>query len=228
MSFSRFEQLDDTPQAKAGQKRPREDDMDEDEDEDEAKAKQAALTKAQKKKSNKKLKVQNGDAIPAGAPSSDKKGTEKEKRPESSPEASKKEVKEKKEHKKEEKEKKKEEKKGKKEKKEQTNAAPTASTSVDPSSKKKTLAGGLVIDDAKVGTGKTAKAGSLCSMRYIGKLSSGTVFDSNTKGKPVSVQRATMAREHGIHFLRSSHLNSAAERLSKAGISASNSLVPSD
>lgn len=219
MSFSRFEQLDDTPQAKAGQKRPREDDMDEDEDEDEVKAKQAALTKAQKKKSNKKLKVQNGEAIPAGAPSPDKKA---------SPEASKKEVKEKKEHKKEEKEKKKEEKKGKKEKKEQTNAAPTASTSVDSPSKKKTLAGGLVIEDAKVGTGKTAKAGSLCSMRYIGKLSSGTVFDSNTKGKPVSVQRATIAQERDIDFLCSSHLNSGAERLSKAGISAYNNLVPSD
>jgi len=41
-----------------------------------------------------------------------------------------------------------------------------------------------VIEDAKVGAGKTAKAGSLCAMRYIGKLSSGTVFDSNTKGKP--------------------------------------------
>ena len=197
MSFSRFEQLDDAPQAKAGQKRPREDDMDEDEDEDEVK--QATLTKSQKKKLNKKLKAQNGEAVPVGAPSTDKKGTEKEKQekgPESSPEASKKEGKEKKEHKKEEKEKKKEEKKEKKEKKkEQTNGAPTASTSVDPSPNKKTLAGGLVIEDSKVGVGKTAKAGSLCSMRYIGKLSNGTTFDSNTKGKAVSVQRATMDQE---------------------------------
>jgi FK506-binding nuclear protein len=164
--------------------------MDEDEDEDEDEVKQAALTKSQKKKLNKKLKAQNGEAVPVGAPSTDKK-EKKEKGPESSPEAPKKESKEKKkEHKKEEKEKKKEEKKEKKEKKpEQTSGAPTTSTSGGSSPNKKTLAGGLVIEDSKVGSGKTAKAGSLCSMRYIGKLTNGTIFDSNTKGKAVSVQR---------------------------------------
>lgn len=134
--------------------------------------------------------MQGGEAIPVGAPSTDKKGEQK-KGPESSPEALKKAGKEKKqEHKKEEHEKKKEEKKEKKEKKkEQANGALAASAGAGSSSKKKTLAGGLMIEDSKIGTGKTAKAGSLCALRYIGKLNSGTIFDSNTKGQPVSTQR---------------------------------------
>lgn len=43
---------------------------------------------------------------------------------------------------------------------------------------------GVTILDSKVGTGPAAKRGSKLSMRYIGKLESGKVFDSNTKGKP--------------------------------------------
>ena len=165
-----------------------------DEDEDEVEAKQGALTKAQKKKLNKKLKVQNGEAVPAGAPSTEKKEKEKEKAPESSPEPSKKESKEKnKEHKKEKKEKKKDEKKEKKP--EQTSGAPTGA---DSPSNKKTLANGLVIEDSKIGSGKTAKAGSNCSMRYIGKLTNGTIFDSNTKGQPVSVPK--VKKDKGVVF----------------------------
>lgn len=195
--------------------------MDEDEDEDEVDAKQAALTKSQKKKLNKKLKVENGEAVPVGAPSTKKEEKEKkEKAPESSPESSKKENKEKKkEHNKEKKEKKKDEKKAKKP--EEANGAPTASTSADSTSNKKTLTGGLVIEDSKVGTGKTAKAGSHCAMRYIGKLADGTVFDSNTKGQAVSVQKVKKDKKRGIHVLCSSILHSAAKKLSKAGISAS-------
>jgi len=181
--LSRFEEIHDTVPTKAGQKRPREDDMDEDEDE----AKKVAPTKSQKKL-NKKLKVENGDAVPVGASSTDKKVEKKGEASGSSPETSKKESKEKKkEHKKEKKEKKKEEKQEKK----QTTDAPTASTNAGSPSKK-TLAGGLVIEDSKVGSGKTAKAGSLCAMRYIGKLTDGTIFDSNTKGKVVSVQEDKM------------------------------------
>lgn len=52
--------------------------------------------------------------------------------------------------------------------------------------KVQTLAGGLEITDAKVGTGAAAKAGSKVGMRYIGKLENGKVFDSNTKGSPLS------------------------------------------
>lgn len=169
-----------------------------DEDEDEVEAKQGALTKAQKKKLNKKLKVQNGEAVPVGAPSTEKKEKKKEKEnaPEFSPESSKKESKEKnKEHKKEKKETKKDEKKEKKP--EQTSGA-TASTGADSPSNKKTLANGLVIEDSKVGSGKTAKAGSNCSMRYIGKLANGTIFDSNTKGQPVSVQK--VKKDKGVVF----------------------------
>ncbi|KAF7376243.1 Peptidylprolyl isomerase [Mycena sanguinolenta] len=46
------------------------------------------------------------------------------------------------------------------------------------------VAGGVKIKDTKVGTGPAAKKGHTVSMRYIGKLQSGKIFDSNTKGKP--------------------------------------------
>jgi FK506-binding nuclear protein len=47
------------------------------------------------------------------------------------------------------------------------------------------LPGGLKVQDFKIGDGKMAKPGARVSMRYIGKLTNGNVFDSNTKGKPV-------------------------------------------
>ncbi|KAI9463617.1 hypothetical protein BJY52DRAFT_1252626 [Lactarius psammicola] len=46
------------------------------------------------------------------------------------------------------------------------------------------LSGGLKIKDAKLGEGPQAKKGARVSMRYVGKLSNGKIFDSNTKGKP--------------------------------------------
>ncbi|GAA6032345.1 hypothetical protein JCM8097_008129 [Rhodosporidiobolus ruineniae] len=51
-------------------------------------------------------------------------------------------------------------------------------------SKTRTLAGGLEVTDSKEGTGAAAKSGQKVSMRYIGKLENGKVFDSNTKGSP--------------------------------------------
>ncbi|KAG0700721.1 hypothetical protein DFH29DRAFT_930437 [Suillus ampliporus] len=48
----------------------------------------------------------------------------------------------------------------------------------------KELAGGVKIRDVKTGDGKTAKNGAKISMRYIGKLQNGTIFDQNVKGKP--------------------------------------------
>lgn len=48
------------------------------------------------------------------------------------------------------------------------------------------LAGGVKISDHKVGSGPKAKKGDTVSMRYIGKLANGKLFDSNTKGKAVS------------------------------------------
>ncbi|KAH9859025.1 hypothetical protein C2E23DRAFT_30355 [Lenzites betulinus] len=53
-----------------------------------------------------------------------------------------------------------------------------------PKAEAKTLAGGLKLVDHKTGTGPQAKAGDMVSMRYIGKLENGKVFDQNTKGKP--------------------------------------------
>ncbi|KAL2264385.1 hypothetical protein VTK26DRAFT_4853 [Humicola hyalothermophila] len=45
---------------------------------------------------------------------------------------------------------------------------------------------GVTIDDRKIGTGRTVKAGDRVGMRYIGKLQNGKVFDSNKKGTPFS------------------------------------------
>ncbi|GAA5935066.1 uncharacterized protein JCM15063_003141 [Sporobolomyces koalae] len=79
--------------------------------------------------------------------------------------------------------------------------APAAAAAASPAAKKEekktekkaaagpktqTLAGGLEITDAKTGTGAAAKSGSKVGMRYIGKLENGKVFDSNTKGSPLT------------------------------------------
>jgi len=46
------------------------------------------------------------------------------------------------------------------------------------------LDGGLEIRDVKIGKGPKVKKGNQVSMRYIGKLPNGTIFDKNTKGQP--------------------------------------------
>lgn len=71
----------------------------------------------------------------------------------------------------------KKEKKDKKEKK--SEGAPAAA-----SGELQELAGGLKYRDVKVGDGASAKNGANVKMRYIGKLTNGTVFDKNTNGKP--------------------------------------------
>jgi len=79
----------------------------------------------------------------------------------------------------EEKDGKKEKKKDKKEKKK------VGDTPGDkPTWATKTIAGGLVIEDAVVGTGPMAKKGNTVRMRYVGKLTNGKEFDKNTTGKP--------------------------------------------
>ncbi|KAL2165491.1 hypothetical protein VTH06DRAFT_791 [Thermothelomyces fergusii] len=45
---------------------------------------------------------------------------------------------------------------------------------------------GVTIDDRKIGTGRTVKSGDKVSLRYIGKLTNGKVFDANKKGTPFS------------------------------------------
>ncbi|KAF8520326.1 FKBP-like protein [Hysterangium stoloniferum] len=114
-------------------------------------------------KANKKLKAETGSAVPVSTEGAigDKK-----------------------------KEKKKKEKKGKEGKADASADAPAATSSPDKEKTAKKsgslqeLSGGLKIRDMTVGTGKQAKAGNTVSMRYIGKLENGKIFDSNTKGKP--------------------------------------------
>ncbi|KAI4730275.1 hypothetical protein E4T49_01872 [Aureobasidium sp. EXF-10728] len=50
---------------------------------------------------------------------------------------------------------------------------------------------GVTIDDKKIGSGPAAKKGDRIGMRYIGKLQNGKVFDSNKKGKPFSFKLGT-------------------------------------
>ncbi|ODQ50012.1 hypothetical protein SAICODRAFT_180326 [Saitoella complicata NRRL Y-17804] len=60
--------------------------------------------------------------------------------------------------------------------------ASPAAASAKPT--KKTLEGGVVVEDNKIGKGPQAKAGKKVGMRYIGRLLNGKVFDSSTSGKP--------------------------------------------
>ncbi|KAG2174663.1 hypothetical protein INT44_006927 [Umbelopsis vinacea] len=48
----------------------------------------------------------------------------------------------------------------------------------------RTLSNGMTIEDVKLGQGEKAKAGKKVSMRYIGKLLNGKVFDKNVAGAP--------------------------------------------
>ena len=121
-----------------------------------------APTKSDKK--SKKLKADDGKPI---AVETDKKKEGGEK----------KEVGEKKEAKEEGGKK---EKKEKKEKKKAGNTPGEKSTLAN-----QTTAGGVIIEDFKVGTGPVAKKGNTVRMRYIGKLTDGKEFDKNTSGKPV-------------------------------------------
>jgi FK506-binding nuclear protein len=80
-------------------------------------------------------------------------------------------------------------KKDKKKKNAEEKAAKPASDGAEKKENKasaeRTIAGGIVIEDAKTGTGPQAKKGSTVRMRYVGKLTNGKVFDKNTSGKPV-------------------------------------------
>ncbi|KAI0644740.1 hypothetical protein C8Q79DRAFT_1001987 [Trametes meyenii] len=75
-----------------------------------------------------------------------------------------------------------EEKKSKKEKKDKKEKSEKEKEK--PKAEPKTLTGGVKVVDHKAGTGPQAKSGDFVSMRYIGKLDNGKVFDQNTKGKP--------------------------------------------
>ena len=90
--------------------------------------------------------------------------------------------------------------KKKKNKKERKNAGDT--TGEKPTSAKTTTAGGVIIEDAVVGTGPMAKKGNTVRMRYIGKLKNGKEFDKNTSGKPVCYFLVSMLESDpfSVHF----------------------------
>jgi FK506-binding nuclear protein len=166
---SRFEEVleDEAPKLL---KRPRESDVMETDEQPQEK-----LSKAEKKKRNKKLKAEGGQAVATGESisSASKAGTEdkKSKRKEQDTEK----VKEDKKSKKKEQDTEKV-----KEKKSEGKKDKHASRGEE-----KELGGGLKVTDVKIGNGPQAKKGNTVSMRYIGKLPDGSVFDKNTSGKPV-------------------------------------------
>lgn len=148
-SNSRFEEVeDDKEEAVKPTKRPRESDI---HGEDK-------VGKAEKKK----LKAENGKAIPVETPSDQPKGEKKEKKKrDKKGERTAKDQKEKEED---------------KQKEQKNNQVP-----------KKTIAGGIVIQDKVIGTGPMAKKGDTLKLRYVGKLTNGKVFDKNINAKPVRI-----------------------------------------
>ncbi|CAM0140613.1 unnamed protein product [Umbelopsis sp. WA50703] len=64
--------------------------------------------------------------------------------------------------------------------KKQKAEAPAKSTT----SSVRNLSNGMIIEELKAGKGEKAKAGKRVSMRYIGKLENGKVFDKNVSGSP--------------------------------------------
>lgn len=133
-------------------------------------------------KKNKKQKGQNGQAI--GVTSGAKEGTETTKKGEEGGKDGKKiEEKEKQKGVKDNKDEKKVEEKEKKEKKGKKDKS---GEEAKPKHVDKELPGGLKYWDSTVGSGPAAKKGNKVSMRYIGKLQNGQIFDKNTQGKPVS------------------------------------------
>jgi len=138
----RFEEIHEdedevpAPVLKDSKKRPRESDVADDDAE-------PKLSKKEKKR-QKKLKAENGEAIPTGEVNGADKADKKEK---------------------------------KKEKRDEEAKKPKLSET-------KVLAGGVKIADNKVGKGPAAKNGDRVSVRYVGKLQNGKIFDSNTNGKP--------------------------------------------
>lgn len=116
----------------------------------------AAKLSNSEKKANKKLKAEDGKAVAAGTEAPANGDGKKDK-------------------------------KSKKQKKTEANSD---KNQAKPAAAKnnvvvKEIAGGITIKDCKTGSGPQAKKGNTVSMRYIGKLQNGTVFDKNVKGKPV-------------------------------------------
>jgi len=160
--YRRFEGVASEEEAEAEKttKRPRESNATE----------QDAFTEKLSKKAAKKLKAENGAAVPAPVPTPAPTGT-----PGEIPPKSKKDKKAKKGGDAKESHPKAGEEKG---------SGPTQKQGDKAGMRE--LPGGLKIQDAKLGEGPEAKKGTKVFMQYVGKLADGKIFDSNTKGKPVS------------------------------------------
>lgn len=166
---SRFEEIDTDAEKEEvkekSKKRPRDSGVSE--------AGEEKLSKAEKK--NKKLKAEDGKAVPAGTkeqPETNgdvKKDKKKEKRKEKDKDV--------------EKEQEKVEKGAEKKEKKPTKEIQ-----------------GVKITDHKTGTGRQVKSGDTVSMRYIGKLTNGKVFDKNTGGAPVSDSEHMFIRDMVTQF----------------------------
>jgi len=157
----RFEEIEEeSPASAKNLKRPREPDAMEVEAE--------TLSKSAQKKLNKKLKAEGGKAVASGIES----------------EKTLVEVEETKDDEKKSEEKKSEKKSKKDKKKEKAEKKADGTSEAKKTLPVKTLDGGLKYTEATVGTGPTAKKGATVSMRYIGKLADGTIFDKNTSGTP--------------------------------------------
>ncbi|KAF8638029.1 hypothetical protein AX16_010661 [Volvariella volvacea WC 439] len=158
---SRFEEIVEEGPKKAKRARPS-DDMDVDD---------------KKETAPKKQKNTDGKAVPSAGDVESKKNEKNEEHREKEKDV-----------KREKKEKKEKAVDGNEKKENNADNAEKNEKSADKGSLKKRvereLPGGLKITDHKVGTGPAAKKGNTISVRYIGKLPNGKVFDSNTKGKP--------------------------------------------
>lgn len=143
------------------------------EDASDVEGKITELVEADEEKSKKRA-AEEENSRKAKKAKEDKKKVQFSKELEQGPTPSKKDKKDKKE-KKEKKEEKVEEKKDdkKEEKADKAKKFPT-----------KTLLGGVITEDRKIGSGQGAKSGNKVGIRYIGKLKNGKVFDKNTSGKP--------------------------------------------
>jgi len=64
--------------------------------------------------------------------------------------------------------------------------APASAPAAAPAAKPAAPAGGLVVEEVKVGDGPVATAGKVVSVNYTGKLTDGTKFDSSyDHGSPI-------------------------------------------
>jgi FK506-binding nuclear protein len=131
------------------------------------------------KKKAKKLKAENGAAVPVGADTdAQKKGEKKDKKAKKGAES----------------------KEG-----DSKNEEGDAKQKQGDKGGLRELTSGLKVQDAKPGDGPQAKNGMKVSMRYVGKLPNGNIFDSNTKGKPVRHPRQICSRKtHAVVSIHSS------------------------